>query len=297
MKTIWNTKKFELDLGEKTYVMGILNVTPDSFSDGGIWMNPQKAIKHALDMQSQGADIIDIGGQSTRPGHVPVTEEEEAERVLPIIRELSKVLLVPISVDTYYPKVARAAVDEGASIVNDVSGYISPEMAKVIASSGAGWIIMHTGVDFSTNTSNVGELMKDLMEQKEMIASQEYPEGIAKAVHGFFEKSYFAAAVLGVQPEQICFDTGIGFGKSYEQNLELLRDTHIARLNTRPILIGVSRKRFIGEAAREQDVHNRLSGTIAANVTAISCGADIIRVHDVAENVQAARVADAIYRR
>lgn len=297
MKGIWKAGKYELEMGEKTYIMGILNVTPDSFSDGGTWMDRDKAIAHALDMQAQGADIIDIGGQSTRPGHVPVTEEEELARVLPIVKELAQTLLVPISVDTYYPTVAREVMGAGASIVNDVSGVITPEMAQVVAESGAGWIIMHTGADFTADSGEVAEQMKELMHSRKMEACREYPDGIAGYVRDFFEKSYLAATCSGVLPEQLCFDTGIGFGKSYLQNLDVLRDTRIARLASRPLLVGASRKRFIGEAAQESDPMKRLAGTLAANTAAIAGGADILRVHDVAESVQAARVADAIYRR
>lgn len=297
MTGIWKAGKYELEMGARTYIMGILNVTPDSFSDGGVWMDEQKAIAHALEMQAQGADIIDIGGQSTRPGHIPVTAEEELARVLPVVKALAQTLTVPISVDTYYPLVAREAMQAGASIINDVSGVIVSEMEQVVAESGAGWIVMHTGAEFTADSETVAEQLKELMHSREMQACREYPDGIAGDVRDFFEKAYLSATSLGILPEQLCFDTGIGFGKSYIQNLDLLRDTHIARLASRPLLVGVSRKRFIGEAAKEADPLKRLAGTIAANTAAIAGGADILRVHDVAQNVQAAQVADAIYRR
>lgn len=297
MTGIWKAGKYELEMGKKTYIMGILNVTPDSFSDGGVWMDKEKAVGHALEMQAQGADVIDIGGQSTRPGHVPITEEEELARVLPIVELLAQTLVIPVSVDTYYPAVAQKVMRAGASIINDVSGIIAPDMAQVVAETGSGWIVMHTGAEFTTDSSAVAEQLKELMHSREMEPCREYPDGIAGDVRDFFEKSYLCATSLGVLPEQLCFDTGIGFGKSYIQNLDLLRDTRIARLASRPLLVGASRKRFIGEAAKEADPLKRLAGTIAANTAAVAGGADVLRVHDVEENVQAAQVADAIYRR
>lgn len=295
--SIWTVGRFTLEMGNRTYLMGILNVTPDSFSDGGLWLEPERAVQHGLEMQAQGADIIDVGGQSTRPGHTPVSAEEEAGRVLSVVEALAKTLLIPISVDTYYPAVAEKAIAAGASIVNDVSGVISPLMAEIVRRTGAGWIIMHTGAEFSMEEGGISQQLKDLMQSQAMEACRDYPDGIAGDVRDFFEKSYLAATSLGVLPEQLCFDTGIGFGKSYTQNLDLLRDTRIARLASRPLLVGVSRKRVVGEAAQVPDPLKRLPGTIAANTAAIAGGADILRVHDVLENVQAAQVADAMFRR
>lgn len=294
---VWRIGKSALEMGKKTYVMGILNVTPDSFSDGGFWFDAEQAVRHGLEMQQNGADIIDVGGQSTRPGHTPVSAEEEAERVLPVIKALAEKLSVPISVDTYYPAVAQKAVEAGASIINDVSGVISPEMAGVVRETGAGWIIMHTGAEFSQADGEISHQLEALMRSKKMEACRDYPDGIAGDVLSFFDDAYSAALSFGVLPEQLCFDTGIGFGKSCRQNLDLLRDTGIARLDGRPLLVGASRKRVIGETAQEPDPLKRMPGTLAADTAAIAGGADIIRVHDVSESVQAARVADAIYRR
>lgn len=294
---VWRAGRFAIETGAKTYVMGILNVTPDSFSDGGFWFDTDVAVRHGIEMQRQGADIIDVGGQSTRPGHTPVSAMEEAERVIPVIKALSENISVPISVDTYYPEVAEKAIEAGASIINDVSGVISPTMAEAVKKTGAGWVIMHTGADFSPADGEISQQLEALMHSKKMEACRDYPDGIAGEVRAFFEKSYLAATALGVAPEQLCFDTGIGFGKSCEQNLDLLRDTAVARFPGRPLLVGASRKRVIGEAAGEPDALRRLPGTIAANIAAIIGGADIVRVHDVPENIQAARVADAIYRR
>lgn len=294
---IWKIGDTVLETGKKTYVMGILNVTPDSFSDGGFWLDPEQAVEHGSEMQRQGADIIDIGGQSTRPGHTPVSAEEEAGRILPVIKALHEKLSVPISVDTYYPSVAEKAVEAGASIINDVSGVVSSEMAQAVKKTGAGWIIMHTGAEFSPTDGEISQQLEALMHSKKMEACRDYPDGIAGEVRAFFDKAYSAAVGFGVLPEQLCFDTGIGFGKSCRQNLDLLRDTNIARLDGRPLLVGASRKRVIGETAQEPDALKRMPGTLAANTAVIAGGADIIRVHDVAEAVQAAKVADAIYRR
>lgn len=271
-------KNFSFELGRRTYVMGILNVTPDSFSDGGLWLDADKAIAHALDMQAAGADLIDIGAQSTRPGHTPVSAQEEIRRLLPILQQLSGKLAIPLSVDTYYPEVAREALGSGVAIINDVSGTVAPEMAEVVRTGGAGWIVMHTGGGDSTQVAD-------------------YPgDDVVAAVRGFFEETARKLAASGLPKNALCFDAGLGFGKTHAHNLTLLRETAKIRLPDYALLTAASRKRIVALATGEQDAAKRLPGTLAAHTAAIAGGTDFIRVHDVAEAVQAARMADALYR-
>lgn len=272
-------KNFSFDLGKRTYVMGILNVTPDSFSDGGLWLDADAAARHALEMQAAGADLLDIGAQSTRPGHTPVEPEEEIRRLLPVLERLRGTLTIPISVDTYYPRVARAALRGGAAIVNDVSGVVTPDMAEVVREERAGWIVMHTGGGDSSNVPS-------------------YPnDDIVAAVREFFLGVSARTKDLGLPKEAICLDPGIGFGKTHAHNLTLLRETARIRLPDHAFLTAASRKRVVGLACNEPDAAKRLAGTLAAHTIAIAGGTDFVRVHDVAESVQAARMADAIYRR
>lgn len=269
---------FSFDLGPRTYIMGILNVTPDSFSDGGLWLDPEDAVGHALEMQDAGADILDIGAQSTRPGHIAVSADEEIKRLLPILERLKGRLSVPLSIDTYYPEVAAAALECGAAIINDVSGTVSPAMTEVVRKAGAGWIIMHTG---GGDASIVAEYADD---------------DVVKAVRSFFDEAAKTTAAAGLPASAICFDPGIGFGKTQAHNLTLLRDMARVRIPGYALLTGASRKRVVAIASGEQDAKLRLPGTLAAHTAAIAGGTDLIRVHDVRESVQAARVADAIYR-
>lgn len=258
-----------LPLGRKTYIMGILNVTPDSFSDGGLYYDIADAVRRAREIEEEGADILDIGAQSTRPGHIPVPAEEEIRRFAPLLRELHGKINIPISIDTYYPQAARAALEEGVSVINDVSGRVTAEMAGVVRESGAGWIIMHN----------------------------EPPTGdTALSVHDRLAELAAQAVSLGVDKSSICLDCGIGFAKDYRQNIELIRRTAEVRPAGYAYLIGLSRKRFIGTSSGETDASQRDAGTIAADTAAIMGGADIIRVHDVRGGVQAARVADAVFR-
>lgn len=267
-----------LELGRKTYVMGILNVTPDSFSDGGLFFNPSDAVCHARRIQAEGADILDIGAQSTRPGHVPVSAQEEWERLEPVLTALKIEIDMPISIDTYYPQVARHALEAGAEIINDVSGKINLEMFRLIAEYGAGYIAMHTGTNGDADHPAV------------------YPNGVVADVRAFFEEACVELERCGVPAENICLDVGIGFGKTQEQNLTLLRDLKETRVREGALLVGASRKRVIAIPSGEQDPQRRMPGTVAAHAAAIAGGADIIRVHDIRESVQAARVSDAIYR-
>lgn len=269
---------FRFPLGMHTYTMGILNVTPDSFSDGGKWINPELAAARALEMQAQGAELLDIGAQSTRPGCRVISPEEELARLTPVLERLRGGLRIPVSVDTYVPQVARRALALGAQIINDVSGVFSEEMAQVIRDSGAGWIVMHTG----GGTADTQE---------------DYPAGVTAHVRSFFEAMAQRASACGISEQALCFDPGIGFGKTYEENLTLLREMTLLRVSGRALLVGASRKRVVGQATGVEQAQNRIVGTVAAHVAAIAGGCDMLRVHDVIECVESANMADAIYRR
>ncbi|MFS8037095.1 dihydropteroate synthase [Xanthobacter sp. AM11] len=257
-------------LGPRTLVMGIVNVTPDSFSDGGRSEKPLDALENARLLVSEGADLLDVGGESTRPGHTPVAADEEWARIAPVIGPLCAETGVPVSVDTYKAAVARRALEAGAAIVNDVWGFArDPDMAKVVAEFDAAAIVMH-------NRAEVDERL-DVM--ADMLA--------------FFETALETADKAGVKRERIVLDPGIGFGKTFPQNLAAIRRLPELRVLGLPILLGTSRKSLIGKVI-ETTPAERLPGTIASNVIGIMEGVEIIRVHDVAAHVQAARVAEAI---
>ncbi len=274
---MFKARRFEFPLGKKTYIMGILNYTPDSFSDGGMYNTPEKAIAHALEMQNQGADIIDIGANSTRPDAVILSAQEEKERIAPIIGDICKNLDVAVSVDTFYPVCAKAALEAGADIINDVSGVFNPEMAALCKEYGAGYIVMHNPCGSSVET--------------------EYDNGVVNSVRKFFVDSLTLAGECGLPKNQICLDAGFGFGKGYDDNIELLRDAQWLKFKGVALLAAASRKRFIGTASKVEESSARDYGTVAAHTAAIAGGADIIRVHNVEAAVQGARVADAIYRK
>jgi dihydropteroate synthase len=262
--------------GGKTLVTGILNVTEDSFSDGGRFLDKDAAVSRGLEMVDQGADIIDVGGESTRPGAKPVDEKLEAGRILPVIRELRKHGVRNISVDTTKVSVAEKAVEEGASIINDISGMnFEPEIRKVASQTGAAVILMHT-------RGRPDTMQKDV-----------HYDDLLGEVCTFLEKSLDESVQAGIQTERICLDPGIGFGKSPGQNLELLTRLREIRSMGTAIMVGVSRKSFIGHFSGAR-VDERLPGSLAAMVTAVSRGADIVRVHDVAETVQALAVTRGI---
>lgn len=260
---------FSFPLGRRTYIMGILNITPDSFSDGGKFNDPGAAAEHALQMQRDGADILDIGAESTRPGHRPVSAEEELARLLPVLRVLSGKLKIPVSVDTMKPAVAEQAIAEGAAIINDVNGFLAEGMAETVANGRAAAVIMHPGF-------------------------APYPRGVAAGVREFLENAVRKALAAGMPPESICLDPGFGFGKDYAQNLELVRDLKKTKLSGYALLAGVSRKSVIGRATGEPVPEKRVAGTIAIHTACVLNGADILRVHDVPQAIQAARMADAI---
>ncbi|MER2266399.1 dihydropteroate synthase [Methylobacterium oxalidis] len=261
-------------LGRHTLVMGILNVTPDSFSDGGRFLGEEAARRQADTLVAEGAALVDIGGESTRPGHTPVPAEEEQARVLPVIRALCPSLPVPISIDTYKASTAEAALKAGARIVNDVWGLQrEPDIARVAAAHGAPVIVMH-----NRETVDAGLDIVDDMRR-------------------FFERSLDIARRAGIPEADIVLDPGIGFGKSWEQHLEALRRLPEIRALGFPLLVGVSRKSLLGRLHdRETRPADRLHGSIAAHVLAATLGADIVRVHDVAAHVDAMRVVDAVLR-
>jgi len=266
-----------MDLSERTHVMGILNVTPDSFSDGGLYLHRDKAVTQALRMEDEGADIIDVGGESTRPGSEAVPVEEEIRRVIPVIEEIAKRVKVPISIDTYKSRVAELALQAGASIVNDISGLrFDRRMPDVVARYRAGVIIMH-----------IKGTPKDM--QKHPTYTALIPEII-----DYLREGIMIARKAGIAEEGIVIDPGIGFGKTVEHNLEIIRRLEEFTGLERPILIGPSRKSFIGMTLGGLPVTERLEGTAAAVAIGIFNGANIIRVHDVKEMVRVARMADAI---
>jgi dihydropteroate synthase len=268
-----------LDLGARTRVMGILNVTPDSFSDGGRFIDAGKALAHAREMTAAGADIIDIGGESTRPGSAPLPEEEELRRIIPLFERLSKELPVPLSVDTYKATVAEKALAAGASIVNDISGLrFSPDMAKVVADSGAAVVIMHIkGTPRSMQQNPV------------------YDDVIGE-IRDYLEEGIAIAERAGVDREKTLIDPGIGFGKTLEHNLTILNRLDEFRVLGRPIVLGTSRKRFIGTILDIPVPDERAWGTAATVALGIARGAQIVRVHDVKSMAQVARMTDTIVK-
>lgn len=266
-----------LDYGKRTYIMGILNVTPDSFSDGGDFNSVEKALKHAKEMVAEGADMVDIGGESTRPGHTyvdseEVDSEEEIRRVVPVIKALREELSVPMSIDTYKADVAEEALKLGVEMVNDVWGLRRDEnMANVVAKYDAEVCIMHN---------------QD---------GTEYDKDIMESIKDFLNESIKMALDAGVKKEKIVLDPGIGFGKTFEQNLEVLRRLGELRELGYPILLGTSRKSVIGNVLHLEP-KDRVEGTVATTVLGVRDGVDIVRVHDITENLRAAKMADAIYR-
>ncbi|MCG2709880.1 MAG: dihydropteroate synthase [Thermodesulfovibrionales bacterium] len=277
MKFAWQS--FSLDFSKKTYLMGILNVTPDSFSDGGRYFDRTLAIKRAYEMVEEGADIIDIGGESTRPGSEPVPLQEEIARTIPVIEEISKKIKVPISIDTYKAEVAKRALDAGASIVNDISGLrFDPEMPKVVSQYKVPVVIMH---------------IKGT--PKNMQANPQY-EALIPEVMDYLRESIRLAVESGIAEDKIIIDPGIGFGKTYDHNLEIIKKLREFTLLEKPLLVGPSRKAFIGKILGDAPASERLEGTAAAVAISILNGANIIRVHDVKEMKRVALVADAVKR-
>lgn len=259
--------------------MGILNVTPDSFSDGGQHLSPAGAVEHALQMVAAGADIIDIGGESTRPGSDPVSAQAELDRVIPVIEALRGKISVPISIDTYKATVARAATVAGAEIVNDISAFtFDAEMARTVAETGVAVCLMHT--------RGAPKTMQQLPPSSDIWA--EIEAGLSTAVD--------KALAAGIERARIVIDPGIGFGKTFDDNLTIIARLERLTIFDLPILIGVSRKAFIGKLLN-REVGDRLIGSVAAAAAAVMHGAHIVRVHDVAATVEAVRVLDAVMQR
>jgi dihydropteroate synthase len=275
---IWQTSQRAISL-ENTLVMGILNVTPDSFSDGGKFNSIDSALKQAEKLISEGADILDIGGESTRPNSARVEVEEEIRRVVPIIEAISNRYSIPISIDTSKSEVAEFAVNAGAEIINDVSGLrFDEKIGEVAAKYKTGLVLMHLSGEFET------------MHRQEPVTN------ILQAVADGFRWSIEKAESFGVKKESIALDIGIGFSKTFGQNLELL--ANLDKLGTEfpdyPMLVGTSRKSFIGKILDEPDAKKRLSGSLSSVAVAVWNGAKIVRVHDVKETVQVVKVGEAI---
>jgi dihydropteroate synthase len=274
---IWRCRDRELATAGRTLVMGIVNVTPDSFSDGGAFGgDPERAAAHGVALVREGADVVDVGGESTRPGSDPVEVNEELERVVPVVQRLVKQVDVPVSIDTRRAEVAEAALEVGASIVNDVTAGSDPRMLRVVAGSGAGLVLMHM-----------------LGEPKTMQDDPRYQDVVAE-VRAFLAERADSAVAAGVERERLCVDPGIGFGKTVEHNLQLLRSVASFGQIGAQVAIGASRKRFIGSLTGQDDSRDRLEGSLAVAVWVASQGVDVVRVHDVAATVRALRVLYAI---
>jgi dihydropteroate synthase len=276
---IFRARQFEFVFPRPVLVMGVVNVTPDSFSDGGQFLNASAATAHALKLVAQGAEILDIGGESTRPGAKPVSETEELRRVLPVIKQLAGCVNIPLSIDTMKPAVARAALAAGASIVNDVAAHREDDkMWREVAEFRAGYVCMHAPGTPQTMQENpvYGDVVRE--------------------VGDFFQERLGRLSAAGVAADQVVLDVGIGFGKTPEHNLQLLANLRSFTTMARPLLIGVSRKSFIGKLLGA-GLSERLPASLACTCLAIESGAQIIRAHDVAETAQAVRMAEALLAR
>lgn len=274
---IFRVKNHELDLTSQALIMGILNVTADSFSDGGKFLQTETAVAHALQMAGDGASIIDIGGESTRPGAEPVSESQEMERVIPVLEALKARELPSLtySIDTYKASVARAAVKQGASIINDITGLQGdPGMMEVVRETGAGIIIMH------------------MQGTPETMQTAPAYENVVATVRDFFRQSYTRAVNFGIDPMCIAFDPGIGFGKNVAHNLTLLNHLDELRIEGRPLVLGVSRKSMIGKVLGKDA--DREAATVALTALMSERGANLIRVHEVKPNLAALRMTEAL---
>ncbi len=257
-------------------IIGVLNVTEDSFSDGGRFLEKEKAVQRGMDMLSEGADIIDVGGESTRPGSRSISTETEASRVIPVIQDLARDGVQYISTDTTKADVAGAALDAGATIVNDISAMtFDPDMLQVAADRGASVFLMHT--------RGSPETMQEQTEYEDLMGE----------VYNYLDQAVHRATGAGIGKERICVDPGIGFGKTTEQNIELIGRVGELRSLGTAVMVGASRKSFIGDIL-DLDVHERLEGSLAAAVASVMSGADMVRVHDVAETLKAVRIAQRV---
>ena len=276
----WNLRSRSLTNADHTLVMGVVNTTPDSFSDGGQWAEPRAAIRRGFKLWDDGADLVDVGGESTRPGAEPVSVEEELARVVPVVEALASHGII-VSIDTSKVEVAAAAVAAGAEIVNDVSGLTDPAMAVLCEETGVGIVIMH------------------MLENPRSMQSDPTYDDVVGDVAAFLRDRTAAAIERGIEPSRIVVDPGIGFGKTFDHNLSLLRG--IDKLgNGQPVLVGTSRKSFLGsileQAGRPSEPADRDTATAATVALAVASGAAVVRVHNAASAVDAARTADAIVR-
>ncbi len=269
-------RKRTFTLGKRTLLMGVLNVTPDSFSDGGLYFDKETAIARGLKMVEEGADFIDIGGESTKPGSKPLGSDEEFRRVIPVIEFLAKEVDVPISIDTYKSTVAKKAIEAGAQIINDISGlHLDPSLSQVAAKEGVPLVLMHIRGNPETMQKNI------------------HYESIFSEIIQYLKDSIQRAESAGVDPEQIIIDPGIGFGKTVEDNLLILKNLQEFKILGKPLLLGTSRKSFIGKILNA-DVTERLEGTLSSIVVGVLNGAHIIRCHDVLQAKRAIAIADAV---
>jgi dihydropteroate synthase len=269
---------YSLDLDQKTHVMGVINVTPDSFSDGGLFYGHERAVEHGIAMAKEGADMIDVGGESTRPFSEAISEDEELDRVIPVIRGLIRELNIPISIDTRKARVARQALKEGASIINDISALRSdPAMCSTAAEAGVPLILMH---------------MKGT--PADMQRNPEYDDLIQEIVD-FLKQAKERAVKGGVRRDMIILDPGIGFGKSFDHNLQIIKELGRFSVLQSPILLGSSRKAFIGHIL-DKEPQDRDTGTMATVAVSVMNGAHIVRVHDVKRAVETVKIVDAIKR-
>jgi dihydropteroate synthase len=269
-------RQFEFVFPRPALIAGVVNVTPDSFSDGGKFLDASAAVEHSLKLVAEGADILDIGGESTRPRATPVPEAEELRRVIPVIEQLAARVKIPISIDTMKPAVARAAIAAGASMVNDVAANREDDtMWRIVAESGAGYVLMHMQGTPQT-----------------MQANPTYSD-VVREVHEFFSERMRRLADCGIAREQVILDVGIGFGKTLEHNLLLIGALRSFTTLERPLLLGVSRKSFLGKWSGAE-TPGRLPAALAGTALAVERGVQVIRTHDVAETVQAVRMTEAV---
>ena len=277
---IWKIGERVFNVSRQGLIMGVLNVTPDSFSDGGNFFAPEKAIERGLAIAAEGAHIIDVGGESTRPGAEPVAAEEELRRVIPVIEKLRAKIDVPISIDTSKSDVARVAIQAGASIVNDVTGGRGDEeMLPLVAETNSAFIIIH------------------MQGTPRTMQNQPRYADVVLEIADFFRQQYARAIVYNIDPMSIAFDPGIGFGKTLDHNLELLAHLEQLRVHDRPVVVGVSRKSFLAKLIDSPDVRDRVAPAVALTSLLRARGADVFRVHEVRENVSALRASEAILRR
>ena len=251
----------------RTYVMGILNVTPDSFSDGGLYFDPEAAVRRAKEMEAQGVDIVDIGGQSTRPGSTRLSAEAEWARIEAVVRAVSAETQLAVSIDTFYPAVAEKALKAGAHIINDVTGF-SAEMWRAVQGTDCGCIVMHPG-----DPDDLSGGARDILD----------------TVRAVFERKAAQAAQYGVERRRLCFDPGVGFGKTHAENLELIANPDALRVPGTALLMAASRKRVIAAVCGEGPAAERVAGTVAAHTASALFGADMVRAHDTLAAVPAAR--------